>query len=247
MSGTPADRPPDRARIPTLDEEILGAQSSEVVSVLSDAQRVRRMSDELAMGFAALSGVRSGVAVFGSARTPAEDPVYTQAREIGRRLGEAGFAVITGGGAGAMEAANRGARDAGALSIGLNIELPREQHANAYLDISLLFEHFYIRKVMFVRYSTAFVVLPGGFGTLDETFEALTLIQTHKIKHFPVVLVGSDFWEGMIDWISQRVLAAGNVSPEDVALLTLVDDADEALAEVRRGAQRQGRLGDGSA
>jgi hypothetical protein len=156
-------------------------------------------------------------------------------------LGRAGFAIITGGGPGMMEAANRGAREAEALSVGLNVELPFEQRFNPYLDVSLRFHYFFTRKVMFVRYSCAFVVLPGGYGTLDELFEALTLIQTRKILHFPVVLLGVDYWSGLLDWVTERMLAGGNIVPADVKLLQLADDPAEVLSVVERAALRQGR------
>jgi uncharacterized protein (TIGR00730 family) len=232
----------DAARTPlTPDEELLGAEQAAVVTLLSDAQRVARMREELALGFRTLTGVQRGVAVFGSARTPVGDPVYARAREIARRLGEAGFAVITGGGPGCMEAANRGARDAGALSVGLNIELPFEEHVNPYLDIDLTFHYFFTRKVMFVRYAVAFVVLPGGFGTMDELFEALTLIQTAKIRHFPVMLYGGGYWDGLVDWIRRRMLADANISAQDVELLQLVEDPAEIIATARAAAEQQGR------
>jgi uncharacterized protein (TIGR00730 family) len=180
------------------------------------------------------------VTIFGSARTPPDAPVYALTREVARRLGEAGYAIITGGGGGAMEAANRGARDAGATSVGLNIELPHEQQPNAYQDISLRFHHFFTRKLMFVRYANAFVVMPGGFGTLDELFEALVLIQTGKIRHFPVVLVGTEFWSGLIAWVRERLLADGLISPLDPELVHVTDDPDEVLALVGAGATLQG-------
>jgi uncharacterized protein (TIGR00730 family) len=197
------------------------------------------MRTELEEGFAALSGVRRGVAVFGSARTPEDSPRYALARDLGRALGAAGFCVITGGGPGAMEAANRGARDAGAASIGLTIDLPFEQGRNRYVDVAIDFHYFFARKVMFVRYSGAFVVLPGGYGTLDELFEALTLIQTGKIRFFPVVLVGSGYWAGLVDWIRERMLAERNISPEDIDLLHLTDDIDEVVAICRDAAERR--------
>jgi hypothetical protein len=197
------------------------------------------MAAELRRGFAALSGVRRAVSVFGSARTPPDAPAYRTAREIGRALGRAGFTVITGGGPGSMEAANAGARDAGALSIGLNIDLPFEQHLNPYVDLALDFHYFFARKVMFVRYSGAFVVLPGGFGTMDELFEALTLIQTQKIRFFPVVLFGRSFWDGLVDWLRERMLAAGNISAQDVSLLRVTDSIDEVVAICASAAERR--------
>lgn len=192
------------------------------------------------MGFEALAGRPKAVSVFGSARTPEGSDEYHVAREVGRRLGNAGFAVITGGGPGAMEAANRGARDAGAQSIGLNIDLPFEQDDNKYLDLSLDFHYFFVRKVMFVRYASAFVVLPGGFGTFDELFEALCLIQTGKIHSFPVVLVGTDYWSGLIDWLRRTVETDGKISPGDIDLFTLTDDLDEVIDIVQRAATEQG-------
>jgi uncharacterized protein (TIGR00730 family) len=220
---------------------MLGAEQPVVPSLRTDAERVAEMSAELAMGFAMLQGVTRGVSVFGSARTPVDDPAYAVARETARQLGEAGFSIVTGGGPGSMEAANRGARDAGTLSVGLNIDLPREQYSNPYVDIALHFEHFFARKVMFVRYSIAFVVLPGGFGTMDELFEALTLIQTGKVRHFPVVLLGRGYWAGLVNWIGDRMLEAGNVDPRDVGLLHLVDHPEEVCELVRAAAAEQGR------
>ncbi len=193
------------------------------------------------MGFAALAPVRRGVAVFGSARTPQDSPEYALARDVGRALGAAGFSVLTGGGPGAMEAAGRGARDAGALSVGLNIELPYEQHANPYLDISLEFHYFFARKVMFVRYSSAFVALPGGYGTLDELFEALTLIQTGKIRFFPVVLVGTAYWAGLYEWLRDRLLAEGKISAADLELMRVTDSVDEVVSICRTAVARQWR------
>ena len=216
----------------TLDEEIIAAQEQGVISTLTDGARVARIRQELQMGFKALAHVGPAASFFGSARTPVDHPEYLLARETARIAGEAGLAIITGGGPGAMEAANRGARDADALSIGLNIELPFEQGLNPYCDIGLEFHYFFTRKIMFVRYASGFVVFPGGFGTLDETFEALTLIQTGKVRHFPVVLMGTDYWAGLIDWIRDRLLAGGMVSPEDVALLSVTDDPQELVRRV---------------
>ena len=192
------------------------------------------------MGFSALSGIHRAVSVFGSARTPEGSPGYELGREVGRRLGEAGFAVITGGGPGAMAAANRGAREAGATSIGLNIDLPFEQDDNRWLDVSLDFHYFFCRKIMFVRYANAFVVLPGGYGTLDELFEALCLIQTGKIRSFPVILVGTEYWGGLFAWLRDRVLVEGKIDAGDLELFHLTDDLDEVLARVTRAAAEQG-------
>jgi uncharacterized protein (TIGR00730 family) len=231
----------DVRRPATTDEEILGAQAPLVATEHSETERLARIHDELARGFDALKGIRRGVSIFGSARTPTDDPRYAQARAMGRALGEAGFAVITGGGPGIMEAANHGARDAGAVSVGLNIELPFEQGANPFQDIGLRFHFFFTRKVMFVRYATGFVVFPGGFGTLDELFEALVLIQTHKIREFPVVLVGTEWWSGLIDWARERLAAEAMISPDDLDLLRCTDDPEEVVAIIKAGARRQGR------
>lgn len=212
----------------TPDQELLDQR----LEIATDPSRIERMRGELEMGFSALAHVTNGIAVFGSARTPRDDPEYALGCELGRRLGEHGYTVITGGGPGAMEAANRGAKESGAFSIGLTIDLPFEQHSNDQLDLALNFHYFFTRKVMFVRYSRGFVVLPGGFGTLDELFEALTLIQTHKIRRFPVVLVGRWFWEPLVDWLRERLLASGKIAEEDVDRLVVVDGAAEAVAIV---------------
>ena len=225
----------------TTDEELLGAQSAIVATEQTEEQRLARIHDEFAKGFGALGGITRGVSIFGSARVREDDPRYALARDIGRRLGERGFAVITGGGPGIMEAANRGARDAGACSVGLNIELPFEQGPNPYQDIALMFHFFFARKVMFVRYATAFVVFPGGFGTLDELFEALVLIQTRKIREFPVVMVDTGYWDGLFAWMRERLVGDGMVAPEDIDLMRCTDDPDEVVAIVEAGARRQGR------
>jgi uncharacterized protein (TIGR00730 family) len=194
---------------------------------------VARIAEEFREGFAAVERIdRPAVTVFGSARIGEDHPVYREARDVGKRLAEAGFAVVTGGGPGVMEAANRGAREGGGLSVGFNIQLPHEQRSNPYLDIGLTFKHFYARKTMFVKAAEGFVIFPGGFGTLDELFESLTLIQTGKVLHFPVVLFDSDFWQPLLDWIAARPLAEGMVSPEDIELLTLTDDPAEAVATI---------------
>jgi uncharacterized protein (TIGR00730 family) len=225
----------------TLDEEILGAEEQAVVSTLSDEARVTRISNELRMGFEALAHVGAAASFFGSARTPKDHPEYMLARETARLVGESGMAIITGGGPGAMEAANRGARDAGVQSIGLNIELPYEQGLNGYCDIELVFHYFFVRKIMFVRYASGFVVFPGGFGTLDELFESLTLIQTDKIREFPVILVGSDYWQSMVDWISEKLLAAEKISPGDERLFTVTDDPLEVRNLLSAAVHRQAR------
>jgi uncharacterized protein (TIGR00730 family) len=230
---------PESRRPATFDEEILNAESPAVVSTQSETARLARIHDELKRGFAMLAGIGPAVSIFGSARVTEDDPVYGLARETARRLGEAGFAVITGGGPGAMEAANRGARDAGVTSVGLNIELPFEQALNPYVDLGLTFHYFFTRKVMFVRYACAFVVLPGGFGTLDELFEALTLIQTDKIRHFPVVLAEPPYWDGLLDWMRERLVAEGRIAPADLDLLRTSDDPNEVTEIVAEGASRQ--------
>ncbi len=220
----------DLRRAESLDEELLEAESDDVETYLDDADRVGRIDEELRTGFAALAHVGKAVSIFGSARTPRDHPEYERARRTARLLGEAGFAIITGGGPGIMEAANRGAREAGVPSIGLDIELPHEQAQNEWVDLPLSFHYFFTRKVMFVRYASAFVVFPGGFGTLDELFEAATLRQTRKIRHFPIVLVGTDYWQGMLDWLSGPVLEGGKIDAHDVERLQLTDHLDEVLA-----------------
>jgi uncharacterized protein (TIGR00730 family) len=225
----------------TPDEELIGAQHGAIASEITDTMRVERMAAELAMGFGELRGVHRGVSIFGSARTTPGTPEYQLGCDVGRRLGEAGFAVITGGGPGAMEAANRGAREAGAHSIGLNIDLPFEEGgASQWVDQSLDFHYFFCRKVMFVRYANAFVVLPGGLGTLDELFEALCLIQTQKIRWFPVILVGVAYWSGLVDWLRERVAGEGKVDASDLELLFVTDDLDAVVARVLRAAAEQG-------
>jgi uncharacterized protein (TIGR00730 family) len=225
----------------TLDEEILAAEEQAVVSTLDDAHRVARIAAEVRVGFDALAHVGAAASFFGSARTPQDHPEYSLARETARLVGETGMAVITGGGPGAMEAANRGARDAGAESIGLNIELPFEQGLNPYCDIELVFHYFFVRKIMFVRYASGFVVFPGGFGTLDELFESLTLIQTDKIHEFPVILVGSDYWQGLVTWICEKLLAEHKISPGDERLFTLTDDPLEVRNLLSAARHRQAR------
>jgi uncharacterized protein (TIGR00730 family) len=219
--------PPREATTP--DEELLEAESSAVLTRLTDEQRLVRIREELRMGFAALSHIGKAVSIFGSARTPRDHPRYAAARELARTLGEEGFAIITGGGPGIMEAANRGARDAGVPSVGLGIELPHEQGINEWVDHPLTFHYFFTRKVMFVRYASGFVVYPGGFGTLDELFEAATLRQTQKIRYFPLVLMGSEYWGGLVRWLRDSVLAEGNIAPVDVTTLAVCDDAAPVL------------------
>jgi uncharacterized protein (TIGR00730 family) len=231
----------------TLDEELLIWLGDEPPAVrAADGARIREIAAEFSRGFAALAGVERAVSVFGSARTPRDHPDYALARAVGACLGRAGYAVITGGGPGLMEAANRGARDVQALSIGCNIELPREQALNPYLDIGLHFRHFFARKVMFVRYASAFVICPGGFGTLDELFEALTLIQTSTIRHFPVILVGKGEWDGLLEWLQARALAEGRIDARDLELLHLAASPEEVVARVDAAHARQRADGRGA-
>jgi hypothetical protein len=194
-----------------------------------DPWRVFRVMGDYVQGFDALAEVGAAVAVFGSARTPESDPMYKAAVDVSARLARAGFAIITGGGPGIMEAGNRGAREAGGFSIGCNIELPHEQGTNPYVDIAVNFRYFFCRKTMFMKYSEGFVLFPGGFGTLDEMFEALTLIQTVKIRRFPVVMFGSAYWKGLLDWIRERVLAEKKVDAGDLDLMQVTDDPEEVV------------------
>jgi uncharacterized protein (TIGR00730 family) len=213
----------------TTDQRLLDSRGP-TDWVHTDPWRVMRIQTEFVEGFGALAELGPAISVFGSARTGRDDPMYAVAEQIGRLLTEAGFAVITGGGPGVMEAANKGACEAGGVSVGLGIELPFESGLNEYVDIGLNFRYFFIRKTMFVKYAQGFIVLPGGFGTFDELFEALTLVQTQKVTSFPIVLVGTSYWSGLLDWIEQTVLAAGNVSARDVEMFRLTDDIDEAVA-----------------
>ncbi len=224
----------------TADEEIIYADSRTVLSKRSEAERLRRIERELVFGFNELGKIGPAICVFGSARTPADAPQYELARQLGRAIGEAGFALITGGGPGTMEAANRGAQDAGALSVGLNIELPHEQAINPYVDLGIQFHYFFTRKLMFVRYSEAFVVFPGGFGTFDELFEALTLIQTGKAIDHPVILQGTEFWSGLLDWIRSHPLAEGMLTREDLAQAELADGVDDVMSRLLSGMRARG-------
>jgi uncharacterized protein (TIGR00730 family) len=224
----------------TPDEEIIQAESPLVESTRDDQQRLERIKRELERGFQLLAGRDCAVSIFGSARVPEGDPQYELARAVARELSADGMDIITGGGPGIMEAANRGAKEGGSRSVGLNIELPFEQHENPYLDVELTCHYFFTRKLFFVRYSVGFVVFPGGYGTLDELFEALTLSQTGKTRHFPIVLVGSDYWSGLIDWMRERMLGEAKISPLDLDLLQVCDDPKEIVAAVFRGAELQG-------
>jgi uncharacterized protein (TIGR00730 family) len=224
-------------RMRSADEGLLQRQEDPGF-VHTDPWRVLRIMGEFVDGFDVLARVGLAVTVFGSARVKPDSPYYAAAREVGAGIARRGFAVITGGGPGIMEAANRGANEAGGLSIGCNIELPHEQSPNPYANLSIDFRYFFVRKTMFVKYSEAFVVFPGGFGTMDELFEALTLIQTAKVKRFPVVLYGSQYWGGLLDWIRETLAIEGMVSDDDLALVQVVDTTDEVCAIATGGAPR---------
>ncbi|WP_328494172.1 TIGR00730 family Rossman fold protein [Streptomyces sp. NBC_00414] len=206
--------------------------------VHTDPWRVLRIQSEFIEGFGTLAELPAAISVFGSARTPADSPEYEAGVALGRGLVEAGFAVITGGGPGAMEAANKGACEAEGISVGLGIELPFEQGLNEYVDIGLNFRYFFVRKMMFVKYAQGFVVLPGGLGTLDELFEALTLVQTQKVTRFPIVLFGTEYWGGLVDWLKNTLIAQGKASEKDLLLFHLTDDVDEAVSLVSKEAGR---------
>ncbi|MGN6782543.1 MAG: TIGR00730 family Rossman fold protein [Marmoricola sp.] len=212
----------------TTDQRLLDERGpSEWVH--TDPWRVMRIQAEFVEGFGALAELGPAIAVFGSARTKRDSPYYAMGVELGGKLAQAGFAVITGGGPGSMEAANRGASKAGGTSVGLGIELPFESGLNKWVDLGINFRYFFARKTMFVKYSQGFAVLPGGLGTFDELFEALTLVQTRKVTSFPVVLIGRDYWSGLLDWLRDSVLAHGNISPTDLDLVHLTDDVDEVV------------------
>jgi uncharacterized protein (TIGR00730 family) len=215
----------------TTDQRLLDSRGASDW-VHTDPWRVLRIQAEFVEGFGALAELGPAIAVFGSARTKPEDPYYAAAEEIGRRLVEAGFAVITGGGPGAMESANKGASQAGGVSVGLGIELPFESGLNDWVDVGINFRYFFVRKTIFVKYSQGYIVLPGGLGTLDELFEAVTLVQTGKVTRFPVVLLGVDYWSGMVDWLRETVLADGKINPADLDMFILTDDIEEAVARM---------------
>jgi uncharacterized protein (TIGR00730 family) len=212
----------------TTDQRLLDTRGS-TDWVHSDPWRVLRIQSEFVEGFGGLAELGPAISVFGSARTTPEDPSYALAERLGGELATAGFAVITGGGPGVMEAANKGACEAGGVSVGLGIELPFESGLNEYVDIGMNFRYFFIRKTMFVKYAQGFVVLPGGFGTFDELFEALTLVQTQKVTQFPIVLLGTSYWSGLLDWLRGTVLADGKISGSDLEMLTVTDDVSEAV------------------
>jgi len=218
----------------TTDQRLLDERGSSDW-VHTDPWRVLRIQSEFVEGFEALAELGPAVSVFGSARTSPRDPVYANAELLGRRLAEAGLAVITGGGPGVMEAANKGAVAGGGVSVGLGIELPLENGLNPYVNLGVNFRYFFARKTMFVKYSQGFVVMPGGFGTLDELFEALTLVQTRKVTSFPVVLFGTAYWRGLLDWLRSSMLAHGAIAEGDLTLVQLTDDVDEAVALLQAG------------
>ena len=209
-----------------------------------DTWRVFRIMSEFVEGFETMSHIGPAVSVFGSSRTPVDHPDYVGARTLSRKLAENGFAIITGGGPGIMEAANRGAKEADGVSVGLAIELPREHGPNPYVDIAQYFRYFFVRKTMFVKYAQAFVIFPGGFGTFDELFESLTLVQTDKIDHFPIILFGSEYWQGLLDWVRDDVVQAGNVSTSDLELIQISDDIDE-IVEIISESYRNSNGGSG--
>ena len=213
---------------PTLDEQIFAAPTADIESGTPESWRVFRIMSEFVEGFDILNGIGPAITLFGSARTKPDHPQYQAAVETARLLGEAGLAIITGGGPGIMQAGNEGARKAGALSIGLNIELPFEQHINPYTDLSMDFRYFFSRKTMMVKYASGYVIFPGGFGTMDELLESLTLIQTGKVRDFPIVLYDSSYWGGLVAWIKETLGAEGKISPEDIDLLHMVDTPEDA-------------------
>ena len=232
---------PSQTPSTTEDERLLAAPTANERRSFthSDPWRVLRIMGEFVEGFDTLHDVRNAVTIFGSARTKGDDPDYEKAVATAKLLAREGFPVITGGGPGIMEAANRGAQEGNGLSIGCNIELPFEQHVNPYVERAINFRYFFVRKTMFVKYSTAFVVFPGGFGTLDELFEALTLIQTGKVKHFPVVLMGRRYWSGLIEWLGDRVASEGKVATTDLELLHVTDDPAEAVRRITKARERR--------
>ncbi len=201
---------------------------------VNESWRLFRIMAEFVDGFETMADIYPAVSIFGSARVGSENPLYEKTRNIARLFAETGFNVITGGGPGLMEAANRGAAEGGARSVGLNIQLPAEQEANPYSNVTLDFRYFFVRKVLFIKYAQAYVVLPGGFGTLDELFEALTLIQTDRIKPFPVILVESDYWKNLLDWVHERLLGSDKISAEDLDLVQLLDEPSDVVAAVKR-------------
>ena len=242
MRENPSINRTQRLGKPTEDEQLLESQArveDSAAFLHSDPWRVFRIMGEFVQGFDTLADVGAAVTIFGSARVDEHDPMYQAARELSADLARQGFAIITGGGPGIMEAANRGAVDAGGQSIGCNIELPFEQGMNPYVEIAVNFRYFFVRKTMFVKYAEAFVIFPGGFGTLDELFEALTLIQTGKIHNFPIVLFGTQYWQGLLNWVKDTMLAEGKISPGDLKRLIVTDSIAEASTVIRECYERQ--------
>jgi uncharacterized protein (TIGR00730 family) len=238
MAREPGDRERERELVErrtlppgtsTADESLLQREFDRPQFLQGDPWRVMRIMGEFVEGFDTLAGLPPAVTIFGSARTSSSDPHYGHAEEMARAIVRAGFAVITGGGPGVMEAANKGAAEEGGISVGLNIELPFEQALNRYVNIAVSFRYFFARKTMFAKYSEAFIAFPGGFGTLDELFECLTLIQTGKLKHFPVILFGTDYWCGLVEWLREPMLAEGKISPEDLDLMTVTDSLEQTV------------------
>lgn len=236
---------PDPRTVGTTTDQRLLDRRGPTDWVHTDPWRVLRIQSEFVEGFGLLSELPRAVSVFGSARTPADHPHYAAGVAVGAALAQAGYAVITGGGPGVMEAANRGAGEAGGLSVGLGIELPFEQELNEWVDVGITFRYFFVRKTMFVKYAQAFVILPGGFGTLDELFEALTLVQTRKVTRFPVILYDTAYWSGLIDWIRSTMAGTGTISPTDLDLLTVTDDVGEVVAAIQAAEAARGAAGDG--
>lgn len=243
-------RPPERHRGPVLlrrrytqtgttDQRLLDS-SGPTDWLHTDPWRVMRIQSEFIEGFGLLAEIGPAITVFGSARTPRDHPEYELSRQVGHQLAKAGYAVITGGGPGIMEAANRGCVEAEGTSVGLGIELPFEQGLNSYVDIGIDFRYFFVRKTMFVKYAQGFVFMPGGFGTLDELFEALVLVQTGKVTRFPVVLMGAEYWSGLVDWMSTRLVEAGKISPHDMDLIEITDDPDQVV-HIMKDADEQRR------
>ena len=225
------DRPkyPRTDRTPDDRKLLMQRPVADTTFLESDAWRALRIMGEFIAGFDTLARLGPAVSIFGSARTKSDEPMYETARTLAARLSDRGFTIITGGGPGIMEAANRGAKEAKGVSVGLAIELPHEHGPNPYVDIAQYFRYFFVRKTMFVKYAQAFVIFPGGFGTFDELFESLTLVQTDKIDHFPIILFDRSYWQGLLDWIGREVVARGNVSPHDLELRQVCDDVEEIV------------------
>jgi uncharacterized protein (TIGR00730 family) len=226
-----------RSHAPTEDERLLAGPTAPPNFTQTDPWRALRILGEFVEGFDVLAELGPAVTIFGSARVKPDDPMYQKTVEVAAALGKAGFTIITGGGPGIMEAGNRGAREAQVPSIGLNIELPFEQGVNQYVDIGIEFRYFFVRKTMFVKYAQAFVIFPGGFGTMDELFEALTLIQTGKVRNFPVILFGSAYWQGLIDWLRSTMLAEGKIAPADLELISVTDSVEEVCTLIAQCTQ----------